>query len=348
VHTYLERSATHIVKKISVIIGLLVLGLAGLLGYTFFRNQQGSQRVMVVKDLSAVVPGLGLRTLHERGYTGKGVNVAIIDGSLLADHEEYGDRLVHFEKIGDVNDTDLYHGTTVASVFVGSRCGVVPEASLHFFATNLADEENVLEALERLLLYNETLEPSHRIRIVSISTGLRQYEAAFHSLIRQANDQGIIVFTSTMPTVTNPPFALREAAHDSQKDMDSLDNIVIGEWMDEFLSKNGMTRGELAATRKGGDLEKGYITLYLPCARRYVASHTIKDGYVYEYDGGLSWATPFLAGLAAMALQVNPELTNDELLLLLRDSIVTNKHGLDVVDPQLLIRLASGAISPGP
>ena len=33
-----------------------------------------------------------------------------------------------------------------------------------------------------------------------------------------------------------------------------------------------------------------------------------------------------------MALQVNPELTNDELLLLLRDSIVTNKHGLDVVD----------------
>ena len=79
-HTYPERSATHIVKKISVIIGLLVLGLAGLLGYTFFRNQQGSQRVMVVKDLSAVVPGLGLRTLHERGYTGKG-DVAIIDGS---------------------------------------------------------------------------------------------------------------------------------------------------------------------------------------------------------------------------------------------------------------------------
>ena len=39
-------------------------------------------------------PGLGVRELHERGVTGKGVHVAIIDQPLLMDHEEYKDQLV--------------------------------------------------------------------------------------------------------------------------------------------------------------------------------------------------------------------------------------------------------------
>ncbi|MFY9475459.1 hypothetical protein [Candidatus Darwinibacter acetoxidans] len=85
-------------EKISVTIGLLVIVLAGVLGYTYLKNQQASQRVIIGKDVSAVHPGLGLRALHEQGYTGKGVNVAIIDGPLLVDHEEFSGRLVHFEK----------------------------------------------------------------------------------------------------------------------------------------------------------------------------------------------------------------------------------------------------------
>ena len=206
------------------------------------------------------------------------------------------------------------------------------------------DENNVLAALERLLSYNDTLEPSERIRIVSISTGLRENEAAFHRLVQQAGEQGILVFTSTVPTLTNPPFALREAAYDNKQDLDNLDNIVIGEWMDEFLQEHSMTREDLVAIRKERDAEMGFITLYLPCGRRYVASHSSKNGYIYDLDWGLSWGTPLLSGLAALALQVNPELTNYELLRLLGDSITTNKHGLDVIDPQLLITLAEGTI----
>jgi len=83
-------------KKIGVVVGLLVIVLAGVLGYMYLKNQQAGQRVMIVKDVSVVEPGLGLRALHEQGYTGRGVNVAIIDGPLLADHEEFGDRLVPF------------------------------------------------------------------------------------------------------------------------------------------------------------------------------------------------------------------------------------------------------------
>ena len=38
-------------------------------------------------------PGLGLRALHQRGITGKGVGIAIIDQTLLTEHQEYADRL---------------------------------------------------------------------------------------------------------------------------------------------------------------------------------------------------------------------------------------------------------------
>ena len=55
--------------------------------------------MMIVKDTSVVVPGLGLSALHEQGYTGKVVNVAVIDGPLRAEHEEFGDRLAHYETI---------------------------------------------------------------------------------------------------------------------------------------------------------------------------------------------------------------------------------------------------------
>src|SRR5690606_41733580 len=68
-----------------------------------------------------------------------------------------------------------------------------------------------------------------------------------------------------VPTLTDPPIALREAAYVDREDMDSLDNIVIGEWMDEYLRENSMTREDLVAIREERDAEMGFITLYLPC-----------------------------------------------------------------------------------
>ena len=38
-------------------------------------------------------PGLGVRSLHEKGITGRGVSIAIVDQTLLTEHNEYADRL---------------------------------------------------------------------------------------------------------------------------------------------------------------------------------------------------------------------------------------------------------------
>ena len=326
-------------KWLAVVLGVLVMACAAFFGYMYLQGKGEGERVIPVSDLSLVEPGLNLRALHQEGYTGKGINVAIIDGPLLQEHDEYSDRLVHYEEVGVVDDY-LYHGTSVASVLVGKKCGVLPEAQLHYFAVNLVDLENALRALERLLTYNETLPSGGKIRYVNLSTGFGGQEAAFRALILKAREQGILVFTSTMPTATEPPLALREAAYDDQQDMNNLNSIVIGEWMDAFLKENNMSREELVQIRQEADDEKGFINVYLPCAKRYVASPEAKDKYVYELDGGLSWATPMLTGLAGMAAQINQGLAIDQILQLLVHSIVTNEKGLNVIDPQLLISLA--------
>jgi len=304
-------------------------------GYIFFKLQQPVFRnrkdVIVIKDNSKVEPGLGLTNLHEKGYTGQGVNVAIID-------KEFSDRLVHYERVGLVKASR--HGTAVTSILVGEKCGVIPEANLHYFAVNGANENNVLRAIERVIEYNKTLDKSKKIRFVNISNALDKNELEFNNLIYKARENGMIIFSSTMPTVTDPPFALRSANYESKEDMNNLNKIIIGDWMNRYLSENNLTKEDLVQDRKKSDNVNGYITLYIPSVGRYVASLEGQNEYIYDPDGGLSWATPVLTGLAAMTLQVNPNLTNEEILSLLRKSIITNENGLDVINPELLIKLA--------
>lgn len=49
-------------------------------------------------------PGLGIRQLHEQGFTGKGVNMAIIDQP-LGMHQEYADNLIG--QVHDINAEDV-------------------------------------------------------------------------------------------------------------------------------------------------------------------------------------------------------------------------------------------------
>ena len=113
--------------------------------------------------------------------------------------------------------------------------------------------------------------------------------------------------------------------------------------MDVFLKENNMSREELVKMRQDADDERGNINVYLPCAKRYVASPEGRDSYVYELDGGLSWATPMLTGLAGMASQINGDLAHDSLLQLLAHSIVTNVKG-----PTLMYLLFHGILCDCP
>jgi subtilisin family serine protease len=67
-----------------------------------------------------------------------------------------------------------------------------------------------------------------------------------------------------------------------------------------------------------------------------VASFRGIDVYNYEREGGLSWAAPYLAGLAALAFQVNPKVTPAELKKLLVETASRTDAGR-VVNPKAFI-----------
>jgi subtilisin family serine protease len=76
-------------------------------------------------------PGLGIRTLHQMGITGKGVYIGLIDQGLLTQHVEYKDRLRFYEEIHCLDDEATMHGPATASILAGKTAGVAPEATLY-------------------------------------------------------------------------------------------------------------------------------------------------------------------------------------------------------------------------
>jgi subtilisin family serine protease len=58
-----------------------------------------------------------------------------------------------------------------------------------------------------------------------------------------------------------------------------------------------------------------------------MASHRGSDVYCYEVNGGRSWATPFVAAVAALGFQVDPDLSPAAVRHLLVDSALKTGAG---------------------
>lgn len=164
-------------------------------------------------------PGFDSRTLHLRGITGKGIGIAIIDQTLLVNHQEYSDRVRLYEEINFDEDWDGYtHGCAVASIASGETVGIVNEAELYFMAVNfqrmvgntpILDYNYIARAIDRLVKINKDLPEEHRIRVTSVARGgelgylgYAEVEAS----VRKAMEQGILFVNSNLDRYYEYPF----------------------------------------------------------------------------------------------------------------------------------------------
>jgi hypothetical protein len=251
-------------------------------------------------------PGLGIRQLHTQGITGAGAAIAIIDQPMLVDHQEYASQLKLYEEINVESGTESQmHGPAVASIAVGKTVGVAPGADLYFIANwpgtftgagNFEyDFSYLAKAVRRILEINQTLPLGHKIRVISMSIswspdqkGYADMEAA----VNEAKKAGIFVVSMSI--------------HDTYgRDLMGMGRSVMAD-------PNDFGSYTIPALWSGGNFDPKYFSsnyLLIPMDARTTASPTGNKDYVFYGVGGISWTAPYLAGVYALACQIDPGIT---------------------------------------
>lgn len=249
-------------------------------------------------------PGLGVRSLHEQGITGKGINIGIVDQPLLTGHAEYKDRLKMYKDFNAPGGMSM-HGPAVASIALGSTVGVAPEANLYYVSLDFdksgENGENMapfIEGLTYLLDLNELLPEEDKLDVISISRGWTSDlpgAAEMEALIDRAKEEGVFVVTTSLEE--NYPMDLYGSSRPPISDPD--DRSVYLPALDSMESYPDMKfRFENALT--------------IPKDFRAFASPTGTEDYANWIDGGYSWVVPYLSGVYALARQVKPDITPEE------------------------------------
>ena len=254
-------------------------------------------------------PGLGIHRLHQRGIDGRGVSIAILDQRLLKNHIEYASQLMRYEEIDVRGMPPQMHGAPVASIAVGKTCGVAPRTALSYFAmrmTAMPDNQIYCDIIDKIIESNENGSASERIRVVSISTGTFRRQANFEhwkKTLKKAEQHGILVVTCAQDWLT---YGL--LARIPGRNPDDPNSYQSG--------KYGVRPG----------------ALLVPAGNRTTASHQGPEVYTYWTEGGMSWAAPYLAGLAALAYQVDPKIEPKTIVKLWVETAVQTDAG-PIVNP---------------
>jgi hypothetical protein len=254
-------------------------------------------------------PGLGIRALHKQGITGRGVGIAICDQPLLVDHQEYRDRLRLYEEINIRPEMEAQmHGPAVASIAVGKTVGVAPEADLYYigewngdwndtgFTWNL---EYLARGVQRILEINEQLPAAQKIRVISISVGWDTSQKGYQQIteaVNKAKPAGLLVICSSVEEVHG--FAFHGLGRSAPANPDDVNSCEPGSWW-----ANAFYQGKPFAS--------GSNRLLVPMDARTTASPTAASEYVFYAQGGWSWSIPYIAGVYALAAQVEPKITPD-------------------------------------
>lgn len=264
-------------------------------------------------------PGLGIRSLHKDGITGKGVAVAVIDDVLLPGHEEYRHALKFYEEISLTGDEAAsVTGCRQASLIVGKTTGVAPEADLYYIAVpnDLEKKKSGLStpyetrltydplavAVNRIVELNEKLEEDHRIRVLCIGYDISDNDKAHGQLenaIEKAKRAGIFVVSTCLYETYDYQMDFNGLGRDPMADPDQVDSYKPGHIWEYSL----YTFGRYTRALEG---------LLVPMDARTAAAPTGEDQYAYYAQNDKTMCIPYIGGLYALACQVNPDVTPED------------------------------------
>ena len=247
-----------------------------------------------------------------KGYTGKGVTIALLDGEVDTSVPELAGTTV-IDKTPCTVTSSAYsksHGTAMASLLVSKEYGVAPDATLLSYRTKYVQEGDTAESDCRGHHGNSLYEPEWLInqaitdgaQIISISASNGLTNDAMKWAIARANALGVIV--------------VGPAGNDNEEE--TIDTY--GKWSGVVSVSAIDTSGKRAEYSSWG---KGVTVAAVGgpmIAHNYETNTNISTR-------GTSNATPLVAGFLALAKQKWPNATSNQLLQLLTHTARTDQSG---------------------
>ena len=244
-----------------------------------------------------------------KGYTGKGVTIALIDGPVDTNAPELrGANITTKDPCPyEAAPSSRSHGTAIASILVSKNYGIAPDATLLAYASPLPEDKTTTSCTQDL--QNPSNDPVDSIhaaindgaQIISISRGRIGKEDGLKWAIARAMSQGIIVVASMGNT----------SSDNNDKSLAVWSGVV---------GVSAITSdGKLASFSSWGN---GTTTAAIG------DSITIRDYETGRLDSvrGTSFSTPIVAGQLALARQKWPNATTNQLLQLLVNTASNPNH----------------------
>lgn len=277
-------------------------------------------------------------------YTGKGVNIAVLDSGVDATHEDLNittqydcDSTGENATCREVTDPqeEAYlsgHGTHVISIINGQHNtvgvkGIAPNANIYSFNVNnhlLGFKDtvwtaNVIEALETIFQINSDGVSSNDIHIVNMSFGSSPenggYDVIGEYIQNGYNNYNILFVASTGNDASTSdgvynPARINEviAVGALDFDRDAEDNIYDDREIVKWTDSNEGPATEVSAF---GHAIPGAVPLEYD-------TDAVQNGYTLK--SGTSQATPMISGILALYKEQFPNYTNVQLRQLLRDN----------------------------
>ena len=250
----------------------------------------------------------GFDAAREKGYTGKGVTIALIDTPVdLSDPELAGANIVDKSRCTlEPSQTSSPHGNWMAALLVSQNYGVAPDATLYTYQTatdgaassgSCKQGANKLDRMENLL--NQAIDDG--AQIISISLSNNERSSGIKWAITRAINEGVIIVSSSG----------NEAIYD--------DFSHLGRWSGVVGVTAINTDGTFASYSSWGN---GVVTVAVG------GPVTIRDANTGELTttSGTSNATALVSGMLALARQKWPEATTNQILQSLVRSGLNPNH----------------------
>ena len=260
-----------------------------------------------------------------KGYTGKGVTIALLDGEVDTTAPELAGATIIDKSPCTVTSGPFSksHGTALASLLVSKAYGAAPEATLLSYRTSfsLQDDQSGSDCTIRdgiaiedpASLINRAI--SDGAQIISISSTDRDSTDATKWAIARANAQGVIIVTS----VGNEG---KDETLDSYSKWSGVVGVSAIDTTGKVASYSSWGSGVTVAAVGGPVIAHDYGTNTNISAE------------------GTSNSAPLVAGFLALAKQKWPNATSNQLLQLLTKTARTDQNGWNTY-------IGYGAVDPG-